>query len=121
MADTGIFASTAQVQAKAGANASTTSNVEGYINDFIGQAESIINARCRFNWSDVYTTLNQDVRKLLTATASAWAAIKVITYDMSGFTTRGEAEDMINMLDADYKLGLQLLKERAQQDFINGA
>jgi len=121
MADTGIFATTAQVQAKAGANASTVSNVEAYINDYMLQAESVINARTRFNWSDVYAALDADVKSILTSTASAWAAMKVISYDMAGFTSRGEAEDMLNLLDADFKLGLQLLKERAQQDFINGA
>ena len=35
MADTGIFATTAEVQRKVGANASSTANVEAYINDFM--------------------------------------------------------------------------------------
>ena len=121
MADTGIFCTTAEVQEKAGANASTTSNVEAYINNYVAQAESIINVRTRYNWSDAYAGLDADVKKILTSTASAWAAMKVIAYDMSGFTSRGEAEDMINTLDADFKLGLQLLKDIKQQTFMIGA
>ena len=35
MADTGIFATTAEVQRKVNANASSTSNVEAYINQFM--------------------------------------------------------------------------------------
>ena len=43
MADTGIFATTAEVARKAGDNVSTTSIAEAYVNDFMTQAESEIN------------------------------------------------------------------------------
>ena len=62
MADTGIFATTEEVQRKAGANASSTSNTEAYINDFMTQAESEINCITRHNWSDDYSGLNADVK-----------------------------------------------------------
>ena len=39
MADTGIFATTAEVQRKAGAGASSVSNVEAYINDFMKKVQ----------------------------------------------------------------------------------
>jgi len=119
MADTGIFATTAEVQRKAGANASATSNTEAYINDYMTQAESEINAACRFNWSDVYSTLDVDVKGILKQAASNLAAIYVISYDMSGFTSRIEAEDMINILRDGYLRCLKTLKEIKVQDFIN--
>ena len=62
MADTGIFATTAEVQRHVGANASATSNVEAYINQFMTEAESFINAFTRYNWSDAFASLNVDVR-----------------------------------------------------------
>ena len=40
MADTGIFATTAEVQRKVGANASTTANVEAFINQYMTEAEA---------------------------------------------------------------------------------
>jgi len=121
MADTGIFATTAEVSRKAGANASATSNVEAYINDYITQAEATINVMTKFNWSDAYSGLNVDVKGILKEAASNLAAIYVIQYDMSGFTTRGEAENMITILRDGFNRNIQLLKEQTQKDFTNGA
>jgi hypothetical protein len=121
MADEGIFATTAEVSRKAGANASTTSNVEAYINDFITQAESEINAATRYNWSDAYTGLNVDVKGILKQAASNLAAIYVIQFDMSGFTSRGEAESMINVLRDGYLRCLSILRDIKSQTFMIGA
>jgi hypothetical protein len=121
MADTGIFATTAEVQRKAGANASSTSNVEAYINDFMSQAESEINCATRFNWSDAYSGLNADVRGVLKEAASNLAAIYVIQFDMAGFTSRIEAEDMINVLRDGYLRCLGILRDIKVQTFVNGA
>tara|TARA_R100001530_G_scaffold136358_2_gene116688 strand:+ start:1890 stop:2255 length:366 start_codon:yes stop_codon:yes gene_type:complete len=121
MADTGIFATTAEVQRKAGANASTTSKAEDYVNDYITQAESLINVITRYNWSDDYAGLNADVKGILKEIASNLAAIYVITYDMSGFTSRVEAEDMINVLRDAALRGMSILKDKKPQDFINKA
>lgn len=121
MADTGIFCTTAEVQRKAGANASATSKAEAYTNDFVTQAESEINTLTRYNWSDAYAGLNADVKGILKQAASNLAAIYVIQYDMSGFTTRTEAEDMINILRDGYLRCISILRDKKQQDFINGA
>ena len=121
MADSGIFATTAEVSRKAGANASATSNIEAYINDYMTQVESQINTLCNFNFSDAYSTLNVDVQGILKEVASNLAAIYVIQFDMSGFTSRGEAEDMISVLRDSALRGLSLLKNKNKQDFINGA
>ena len=120
MADTGIFATTAEVQRKAGANASSTSNVVAYINDFMTQAESLINATTRYNWSDDYSSLNVDVKGILKMAAASWAAVEVIRYDMSGFTSRQEALTMINSLLFQYNTCIAQLKDVKVQDFING-
>src|SRR3990167_11469898 len=98
MVDTGIFATTAEVQYKAGANASTVSNTEAYINSYMTQVESYINAATHKNWSDAYSALNVDVKGILKECASDMAAIYVINYNMSGFKSRAEAELMINVL-----------------------
>lgn len=121
MADTGIFATTAEVQRKAGANASATSTAEAYINDYMTQAESLINCICRYNFSDDYAGLNADVKGLLKEVASNIAAIYAIQYDMSGFTTRIEAEDMVNILRDAALRGLSLLRDKKVQDFMREA
>ena len=121
MADTGIFATTAEVQRKAGSGASATSKAEAYVNDFITQAESLINVICRYNFSDAYAGLNADVKGLLKEVASNLAAIYVIQYDMSGYTSRIDAEDSVNILRDAALRGLALLRDQIAVDFINGA
>jgi hypothetical protein len=121
MADTGIFATTAEVQRKAGANASAIANVEAYINDFMSQVESTINVMTRKNWSDNYSSLNADVKGILKEVASNLAAIYVITFDMSGFTSRIEAESMINVLRDGALRGMSILRDKKMEDFMVGA
>lgn len=120
MADTGIFATTAEVMRKAGANASSTSNVEAYINDFITQAESTINVMTRRNWSDDYAGLNVDVKGILKEAASNLAAMYVIQFDMSGFTTLGEAESMITILRDGFIRNISILRDKQMETFIDG-
>ena len=85
------------------------------------QAESVINVATRFNWSDAYAGLNADVKGILKEAASNLAAIYVISYDMSGFTSRIEAEDMINVLRDGFLRNLSLLRDVKKQDFTNDA
>ena len=121
MADTGIFATTAEVERKAGAGASATSKAEAYVNQYMTEVESSINTLTRFNWSDVYSGLDVDVKGILKEVASSLAAIYVIQYDMSGYTSRIEAEDMINVLRDAALRGMSLLRDKKAQTFIKGA
>jgi len=121
MVDTGIFATTAEVLRKAGAHASAASKDEAFVNDYMTQAESIINSVCRYNFSDNYAALNADTKGILKQVASDLAAIYVITYDMSGYTTRITAENMVNILRDAALRGLSILRDQKTQDFINGA
>jgi len=118
MSDEGLFATTAEVARKAGANASATSVAEAYVNQYIAEAESEINVFTRFNWSDAYATLNVDLRDILKACASNLAAIMVIQFDMSGFTSRVEAEDMINVLRDAALRQLSILRDKKNQLFL---
>jgi len=121
MADTGIFATTAEVQRMAGANASTVSNVEAYINDFMTQAESLINAQTRTNWSDLYSSLNVDVKGILKMAAACWSAMAVINYDMSGFTSRVEAETMLDVLRDRFVQCMKTLDDANVRQFVEDA
>lgn len=120
MADTGIFCTTADVQRKAGASASTTSNTETYINQFVGEAESLINCTTRFNWSDVYSGLNTDLKYILRDCASCLAAMMVIQYDMSGYQSR-QAETMLDVLRDRAEKCLKLLEDQKTKVFIYGS
>ncbi len=115
---TGIFCTIAEVERKAGANASAVSKAEAYVDDYTAQAESLINAITTFNWSDAYGVLDVDIKGILKQAASAWVAVAVIRYDMSGFTSRQEALTMINSLLLEYNAAIKELKEKDTQEFI---
>jgi hypothetical protein len=121
MADTGIFATTAEVQYKAGSGASATANVETYINSYMTQAESYINAVCNYNYSDAYTGLNVDKKGLLKEAASDIAASYVVNFDMSGYTSLNEAIAMQNFLWARANACIELLKVQQTNVFVKAA
>lgn len=118
MADTGIFATTAEIQYKAGARASTTYTAEAYTNSFIAQAESFINCTTRFNWSDAYTGLNADVKGLLKECASCLAAQYCINADYTNFFSMAEAQTTLNVLQTRIDYCLRLLAEIKTKDFV---
>ncbi len=120
MADTGIFATTAEILRKAGANASAVSVTEAYTNDFVAQAESEINALTRVNWSDLYSGLDADVKAILKEAASNLAAMYIIIYDMGGFNSTLEATTMLDMLRDSYLRALGVLREIQVQKFVKG-
>ena len=113
-----IFCTTAEVERKAGAGASATSSAAGYTDDYTAQAESLINAMTRYNWSDAYAGLNVDVQGILKEAASDLAAIYVISYDMSGFNSRIEAEDQINVLRDSFLRAISILRDKKTQKFM---
>jgi len=120
MADAGIFATTLEVQRKVGANANSTANVEAYINDFMTQAESIINSAIRFNFSDTYSTLNVDVKEILKSAASAWAAMRVINYDLNSWSL-STAQTKLDVLRDEFLQALSILRDMKHQTFIKNA
>jgi len=120
MAYTGIFATEAELNSKAGENVDATGWTEANKNQWIAEAEAEINCVCRKNFSDLYGTLNSDVKKILTGVASDLVEIKGIVYNMSGYTSRVEAEDMINVHRDSALRGLAILRDKKTQDFMTG-
>lgn len=118
MADTGIFATTADVQRKVTAFANATPNAEAYINQFMTEAESYINVVTEYNWSDAYASLNVDVKGILKMTASAKAAMMVIQYNISGFPSIRSAELSLDVLDEEVNRGITQLKESLKRGFM---
>ena len=121
MADTGIFATTAEVQRKVPVGSSATANVEAYINDFMTQAESYINTVTKVNYSDTYAALNADVKGILKECASNLAAIYVVQYDLTGFDTLAIAQTHLNILWDRVQKCLAELKEKDRTDFVSAA
>ncbi len=85
------------------------------------EAEGTINSVTRVNYSDTVSGLNADVKGILQQVSSDLGGIQMITYNMAGYTSRIEAEDMINVLRDSALRGLSLLRDKKVQDFINAA
>jgi len=120
MAHTGVFATSDEVLVRAGENYDT-SITEARINDLCAQSESLINVLTRYNWSDAYSGLNADVKRILSETSACLAANAIIAYNLDSYPSRTEAEDMIN-INRDIALrNLSVLRDKKNQDFMTGA
>lgn len=118
---TGIFATVAEVQNYVGANANTTANAEGPIDQFTAEIEDEINVHCGVNYSagTVFTDLTAGKKELLREACCAGVAIKVLNYDLSGFASLSEAETRLTTLRDTYQRVIGLLKEKNNTKFIS--
>lgn len=121
MVDDGIYTKNADIQARAGVDANTTSKATAATDIYVLNIEAKINAATRFNWSDVFGTLNADVAGVLTDTGACLCAINVISSDMAGYPSISEAESMITILRDTALLNISFLKKVKHKDFINKA
>ena len=121
MADVGIWTKNADIAAKAGANANATSKAVAWTDLIVLDIEAFVNVTCRTNFSDSYGTLNVDKKSMLKEITTNICAVYVIAYDMSGYTSRIEAEDMINILMSRAYAALELIKDQKSVTFVNGA
>lgn len=120
MAHTGIFATSDEILVKAG-ESYDTSITEARINALCLQAESLINIISRYNWSDAFAGLNADVKGILTDAESCYVASAIISFNMGGYTSRVEAETMLDFLRDCWERDINLLRDEKNKDFIVGA
>lgn len=120
MADLGVYTKNADIQALAGVNANATSKAIAATDVYVLTVESGINSATRYNWSDKFSTLNDDIKGILTETGAAACAIKVINSDMDTIG-RSTAESMINVLRDIYLRNISLLRDIKIQSFVLGA
>ena len=110
MAFTGITASEAEIDAKSGANVSLGFTADMKTKALL-QAESDLNVKTKFNWSDWYAASpNVDIKYIITEYTASWVAKQAIAYDMDA-VGRGAATFMINNLLNDINLALAVLKD----------
>ena len=123
MANAGQFAQDSDILLRVGTGASATVKAAGWFDTIIIDVEAFINCVCRFDFStaDAVTTLNTTVRGLLIDTSACLAAIEGIIWDMSGYASRIDAEDSINVLRDIALRNLSILRDKKTQDFITGA
>lgn len=120
MAHTGIFATSSEILTCAGENYDT-SVTEAKINELCLQAESYINSVCMFNFSDNFVSLNVDVKYLLSCFEANFVAFHIIKYNMAGYSSRIEAETMLDGCWATYHEIVTILKDKEIQTYMDEA
>ena len=122
MASTGIYCTDADIKAKVkNMSADIDSGDTAETDRWIADAESLINCTARRIFAvdtTAFSALPATTRKILTEVTSDLAAIYAVLYDMSGFTSRVEAEDMINIFRDAALRGLSILRDKKTQDFL---
>lgn len=120
MADTGIFATTAEVQRYIPNWANATYNAEAYINQFISFWENYVNNLCGYNWSDNYSSANADAKRLLSLFVVVNVAMDVCSMNISGTDIRTAEFFFDRMTDIANKAE-KLIKENEKLNFIKDA
>ena len=120
MVSTHIMTTQAECVQKVGAGVSASWTDDMYTAAGL-QAESMVNVLCRFNYSDTWASDNVEVKGIISDIVSSSVAIQAISYDMSGYTTRTEAEDMINVLRDGMLRNMSVLRDQKNQTFYQGA
>jgi len=104
---------------KTGANVnSTVSNSGIFMHKAADAAEAIVSTTARFDFVSNYSQIATNARAILEDATSAYAAMLIINYDMSGYTNNGEATTMINILRDDYERAMGVIKGKEFQDFM---
>lgn len=120
MAFTGIMTTEAEINQKTGANVSLA-YTDTMKTQAVLFAENRINVITGVNYSDSFGALNVDVKSFLSDAVSSWVAMQAIQYDMSGYTSRAEAQTMLDVHYTIWNDAVRLLKEKKATDFITGA
>ena len=119
MVEAGTLCTNSNVAYEAGANCSATSKAEAYTNVYIKKAEGKICLDTRYDWVTNYASVSTIGKEILREAASCYAAIMVINYDMSGFSSRQEAFIMINVLWARYSdIVKKIVTDNKYKEFI---
>jgi hypothetical protein len=81
-------------------------------------AEGTLCANSRYDWVTNYTSVSTIGKEFLRDVCSSLAAIYVINYDMSGYTSRVEAQVMLDVNWTIVREGLNLLRDDKYRAFV---
>jgi len=118
MAYTGTICTENEIALMAGENVDSTGDTEANHNDLVAQAESYLSILMRFNVTDNYAAMDADYKRIFSEWGARYAAVALIAYNMAGFTSRVEAEDMISIHLHRMEEIEKIVKDKKQETFI---
>ena len=120
MVHTGIYASSTECIFKMGNGYDSTNVDEDRINELCLQAESYINVLCRQVFavdSAAFTALTAGKKYILSEAVSNLVGIYGVQYNLYGFSSTREAENIVNINWARFTQLIKLLQEQEAVTF----
>lgn len=105
------------VKLKAGADYSTDITAAQYTT-LINQAEGFISAQSRYDWVTNYASVSNIGKEFLEEVCSNLAAIEVIKYEMGNYTSKEEAQTLIDVNYNKAVEGINLLRDDKFKNFV---
>lgn len=118
MAYTGTIVAVAEMQFLAGESRDSTGDVEANHNYLAGYAEAYLSSLVKYDIITNWASLNSTYKKLFSEWAARFAAINLIQYNMAGYTSRKEAQVMLNTHWERLQQIEAILKDASVQDFM---
>lgn len=103
--------------AKAGAGANTTIVAStATLAKWSDEAEGTLCSVTRYDWLTNYTSIGTNFKPILDDTISDIVGMKIINYDMSGYTSRAEAQTMLDVLRDNHIRNIEILKDEKNKE-----
>lgn len=79
-------------------------------------AEATLSVRTKYDWVGNYSKIGANYKNILSDTTSSMVAMNMVSYDMSGYTSKREAETILDVLRDGIVTNIEILKEAANKD-----
>ena len=101
---------------EAGINANASWISSGAILSELGdRAEGVVCMKTRKDWVTDYANVGAEIKLALSDAVALWAGKRLIKADMSGFTSRAEAQTMCDIMLDDFNTIIKDLREEPNQ------
>lgn len=106
------FTTSGSAIVKAGYGVNTALTASGAIMDrWSDQVENSINAITRKDWVADYASVKANFKFILDDLESDMVAMKLIGYDLSGYSSLAEAQTMLDVLADNIRRNIEILKD----------
>ena len=104
---------------KAGLNANSTIIASGAsLAKWSDEAEAVLCTHTRYDLINNYSNINTNFKPIFDDAASDIIAMRIINYDMSGYTSRTEAQTMLDVIRDNLLRNLELIKDDKNKEKI---
>lgn len=112
------MASHAIVKAGSGANSTITAS-SAMLANWSDQAEGKLNTLTRKDWVADYSDVTANFKPILDDVVSDIVAMRIIRYDMSGYTSKVEAQVMLDALRDEMTTSIEALKNEENKEVMD--